>query len=532
MKYSSKNISYTETNCFSKIVIDYLSGNENLKPFYTFENNINGINEAIESRKKIKVNREVLIEHFNKNYLNVASEKQQQNISSLKKENCFTITTAHQPNIFTGPLYVVYKILHIIKLAETLNKDHKDYHFVPVFFMGSEDADIDELGQINIQNNKLQWQTKQTGAVGRMLVDDHFLKLIKIIESQIAVNPFGAELIQIFSSCYSKGKTIQQATFELINNLFAEWGLLVLMPDDTLLKNTFKAVIKKELTEQFSHKIVENTNTKLSAFYKTQASGRDINLFYLIDDKRERIIFKDNEFFIENLNIKFTKNELMDEVENHSERFSPNVILRPVFQETILPNICFIGGGGELAYWLQLKNVFEAAKVFYPVLILRNSFLIYNNQQADKINQMNLSEADLFLSVDELFTQLVLQQTTNNLSIKKNIENSKKNYVDIANSVKKIDATLENHVLAISTKALHKLEQLEKKILRAEKRKFIHQKNQLQHIKNQLFPNNSLQERVENFSYFYSLYRKNILQCILNSSNSIEQKFCCITIDK
>ncbi len=525
MDFNCNYISYQQTGFFSKIVTDYLAGESDLQPFYQHLPNKQGIKDAI-AAKKSTVDRNLLVNYFKNQYSNTQlTTLQQQHIDLLQQENCFTVTTAHQPNIFTGPLYFIYKILHAVKLASELNIEFPDNKFVPVYYMGSEDADLDELGNITVQGKKLVWQTSQTGAVGRMKIDKNFLQLIKEIEGQIAVNEFGAELVSIFSNAYSLGKTVEQATFELVNNLFAEFGLLVLLPDNADLKRAFIPTITKELTEQFSRKAVDKTNTELVKHYKTQAAGREINLFYLVDDKRERIEKKDGLFIIEKLNASFTLDEILEELNNHPERFSPNVILRPVFQETILPNVAFIGGGGELAYWLQLKNVFQEVNIPYPVLVLRNSFLFYKKAQLDKLERMNYSIADLFVNTEILFTNLVNKESANNLSLQNQLVEARNFYNNLKVQASSIDATLEIHIEAIAIKAIKKIEQLEKKMLRAEKRKYLDQKNQLQNIKADLFPDNSLQERTENFSFFYSIFGKEFLKIILSSSKGLQQQF-------
>jgi bacillithiol biosynthesis cysteine-adding enzyme BshC len=530
MDFNCNYISYQQTGFFSKIVTDYLAGESNLKPCYQHLPNKQGIKDAI-AAKRSTVDRNLLVNYFKNQYSNAKlTNLQQWHIDLLQQENCFTVTTAHQPNIFTGPLYFIYKILHAIKLASDLNTEFPDNKFVPVYYMGSEDADLDELGNIAIQGKKLVWNTTQTGAVGRMKIDKNFLQLIKEIEGQIGVNEFGAELVSIFSKAYSLEKTVEQATFELVNDLFADFGLLILLPDNEDLKRAFIPTITKELTEQFSRKAVESTNTELVKHYKTQAAGRDVNLFYLIDNKRERIEKKDDLFIVEKLDLSFTHDAILQELNEHPERFSPNVILRPVFQETILPNVAFIGGGGELAYWLQLKNVFQEVNISYPVLVLRNSFLLYKKLQLEKLEKMNYGISNLFANTEILFTNLVLKQSANNLSLQNALKETRIFYNNLKTQAKSVDATLEAHTEAIAVKALYRIEQLEKKILRAEKRKFSDQKNQLQNIKEDLFPNNSLQERTENFSYFYSLYGKELLKVILSSSKGLQQQFGLIEI--
>ena len=385
-------ISYHQTGYFSKLVIDYLTNEKALQPFYNYCPQPEHIEAAIQQKKDFK-HRTVLVEQLQKQYegLNI-SGKTSLNIQSLSDENTFTVTTAHQPNIFTGPLYVVYKIFHVIKLAEELNQKFSRYHFVPVYFMGSEDADLDELNNITVNERNYLWQTKQTGAVGRMKVDKALLQLMNELEGQLSVLPYGNELMRTFRTAYKEKTTIQQATLHLINTLFGGYGLVILIPDNTVLKKLFQPVIQKELTEQFSHKAVEQTVQKLEAHYKVQASGRKINLFYLIDDKRERIEIQNSKFKIQSLEIEFTPEEILKELDEHPERFSPNVILRGAYQETILPNIAFIGGGGELAYWLEYKKMFEAHKILYPILVPRNFVTIIDKGTKTKIEKLNFLE--------------------------------------------------------------------------------------------------------------------------------------------
>ncbi len=518
-------IPYEQTGYFSKLIVDYLHNAQPLQSFYNFPPTLQGIKDSISQRKLFK-HRQLLVDELQKQYNGLTlSGKASENIQLLLKENTFTVTTAHQPNIFTGPLYVVYKIFHTIKLAEELNEQIEDYSFVPVYFMGSEDADLEELNNITINQRKYVWQTKQTGAVGRMTVDKNLLRLINEIEGQLSVLPFGNELIQFFKGSYKEGDTIQQATLKLLNSLFGEYGLIVLIPDNPSLKKVFQPVVEKELKEQFSYRAVSGTTKKLGEHYKVQASGREINMFYLIDNKRERIELRDTKYEVQSLNKEWTQEEILKELDEHSERFSPNVILRGTLQETILPNIAFIGGGGELAYWLELKEVFKQADVPFPVLLLRNSFLVIEEKQNQTIKKLGLTEADIFNDEHALMKVIVDTNTNSKYALNGELKSFEDLYGILETRSANIDTTLTHHVEALKTKAIKKLVELEKKLLRAEKRKFAEQQIQIKKLKSILFPNNNLQERVENISGLYGLYGKNILDSIYHHSKGIEQQF-------
>lgn len=526
MEINCSHIPYQQTGFFSRIVIDYLEENEELKPFYKHPVSIDGIKESIKARKSFNTNRPLLVNELKKQYQHLRlTVKQQSNLDALLSNDTFTITTAHQPNIFTGPLYFIYKILHAIKLADDLKQQLPQNHFVPFYYMGSEDADLDELNFIQLNGEKLTWQTKQTGAVGRMKVDKNLLEMINLIAGQINVNQHGTELSDLFKQCFTEGKTIQQATFELVNALFADYGLLVLIPDNATLKKEFQPIIEKELTTQFSHLAVKTTIENLSKNYKVQAGGRDVNLFYLIDNKRERIEIEGVNYIVASLNLSWTKQEILEELNNFPERFSANVILRGVFQETILPNIAFIAGGGELAYWLELKNVFENAQVPYPTLILRNSFLLINRNHKKLITSLKLTIIDLFKSEINLSNNFVKNESVQQLSLQLEKDRLIQLYEDLKNTLKKVDQSLIEHTAALQTQAVKKLNALEKKVLKAEKRKFKEQLDQITRLKNGLFPNNNLQERVENFAQYYSVEGKNWLQKIYDCSNGLQQQF-------
>ncbi len=526
MEITCSHIPYQQTGFFSKIVIDYLEGQEQLKPFYKHPVSMDGIKAAIEARKNFATNRELLVTELQKQYEGLPlSEKQQASLASLLSNDTFTITTAHQPNIFTGPLYFIYKIVHAIKLADELRKQLPQYNFVPVYYMGSEDADLDELGFINLNGEKLVWQTAQTGAVGRMVVDKNLVSLIENIGGQINVNQYGVQLTDLFKRCYALGKTIQQATLELVNSLFGELGLLVLIPDNAALKRSFESIIEQEISNQFSYKAVKQTINELGQHYKVQAGGRELNLFYLIDNKRERIEIKGVNYVIVDLNIEWTQEEILAELRQFPERFSANVILRGVFQETVLPNIAFIGGGGELAYWLELKKVFETANVPYPMLLLRNSFLLIDSKYKQLIDKLNLSITDIFKQELDLINDLVKEHSTNQLLLKPEKEELAIFYNKLKQLAQAVDTSLVEHTEALQVKALKRIEGLEKKLLRAEKRKFDEQSRQVHTLKQSLFPNNSLQERVDNFSTYYSKEGDNWIKNLYEASEALKGSF-------
>ncbi len=526
MNFSATKISYRNTNSFSRLVLDYLDSAEQLKDFYTYSTDIEGLKKAVADRKNFPVNRAVLVAELKEQYKSTEiSDKLKDNLEALLSENTFTICTAHQPNIFTGHLYFVYKILHAIKLSEELATAISDKRFVPVYYMGSEDADLDELGEIYINGSNYKWNTAQKGAVGRMFIDKEFIKIIDAIAGQLAVEKFGEEIIQMIRFCYKENNTIENATFQFVHSLFNKYGLVILMPDNPIFKNEFKTVIKKELAEQFSEKVVMATAAKFPKEYKVQAAGRKINLFYLKDNFRERIEKDGSRFKVANTSFYFSAGEIEAEVDLNPERFSPNVILRPVFQETILPNVAFIGGGGEIAYWLELKSVFKGANVFFPPLILRNSFTVIEKKATDKIEILGFKEDDIFKTENQLLEEIVLRDTKIKLDIKEEKEAVKNIYDRVKDITAAVDSTLNCHVHALKTQVLNKLEILEKKMLKAQKKKFDAQQRQIKKIKSNVNPLNNLQERVDNILVYLAIYGDSFIDLLYKEQTVFSSEF-------
>lgn len=527
MTFISTRLPYRQTNAFAKTVLDYIDQADALKPFHKHPVTLSGIQNAIEARKQFPTNREALVQELKKQYAAVnTGEKVSKNIETLLSPDTFTITTAHQNNIFTGPLYFIYKIIHTIRLASYLKQSQPQYNFVPVFYMGTEDADLDELNHTWVNGEKLVWETKQTGAVGRMIIDKALVKLVEKMEGQLTVLPHGAEIVSLLKQFYKEGTTLQDATFRFVHHLFGDKGLVVLLPDNAALKREMIPVFEDDLLHQTASGIVEQTADKLEKTgYKVQAHPREINLFYLKDNERVRIEKRNGQWSIVNGQYSFDETAVLKELLEYPDRFSPNVILRGLYQETILPNIAFIGGGGETAYWLQLKELFDHYKVPFPLLVLRNSFLIIEKKWQERISKLGFAADDFFLPADQLLNKVVARESKNKTTLNGSFTETEALYDLLKKQASSVDSTLGKHVDALRIKAIYRLQELEKKMLRAEKRKFTDQQRQIQMIKENLFPGGGLQERKENMSYYYAKWGKEFLAELFNASLSLEQEF-------
>ncbi|HEV3413842.1 MAG TPA: bacillithiol biosynthesis cysteine-adding enzyme BshC [Puia sp.] len=532
MDWTEHHLSINQTGYFSRIITDYLDQADALKPFYAHPPTAEGLDRSLKARKRQArpVDRSALVNALQAQYASAESvPKVQANIGLLADENTFTVCTAHQPAIFTGHLYFIYKILHTIRLAGSLKTQYPDHNFIPVFWMGSEDADLDELGTIYLGGDTLTWETKQSGAVGRMKTKG-LDKLLYRIEGQLSVQPFGPQLIALLKECYLESPDIQTATFRLLHRLFGEYGLIVLIADLPSLKKLMTPVFEDDLFKQTPAAIVSETIDKIPAHYKVQANPREINLFYLKDDLRGRIGREGEYFIVHGSPLRFTEPEMREELQRYPERFSPNVILRGLFQETVLPNLAFIGGGGETAYWLELKALFEHYRVPFPVLILRNSFLLIDRQWQEKIGRAGFSLTDLFKPAEELVNEIVRRESEHPLSLEREISEANRYYETLKALTRPVDPSLEQHVEALQAKALEPIRTLEKKLLKAEKRKYGDLQRQVQTLKTALFPGGTLQERVENFLPWYALYGPEFLAGLYAHSPALDQDFIVLSL--
>jgi len=201
------------------------------------------------------------------------------------------------------------------------------------------------------------------------------------------------------------------------------------------------------------------------------------------------------------------------------------VILRGLYQSTVLPDIAFIGGGGETAYWLELKNLFDNYSVPYPLLVIRNSFLIIENKWKEKIGKAGLASSDIFREESVLLNDRVKKESSNQLSLEKEIAAAENYYDHLKSIAARIDASMLQHVESLSTKAIKEIKELEKKLLRNEKRKFENIQRQIHEIKAALFPLDNLQERIENFIPYYALWGKAFIEVLYKYSLALEQEF-------
>jgi len=510
-----EHVDLAETECFSSIFIDYIQQKDSLKPFYKSFPDVETFGELIKERQLSPQNRLILENVIFEQYGALQPrEAVTQNIHDLSDSKTFTVTTGHQLNIFTGPLYFIYKIATAINACNQLKAAYPDYNFVPVYWMASEDHDLEEISHFNLFGKSYKWETNQTGPVGRMI--PHSLN--QIIDQL-------PEDVPLFEKAYLDNSNLTDAVRYYVHELFGNHGLVVIDAADSRLKSIFSPIIEKDLFENKANELVNETSNRLNeAGYKTQAFSREINFFYMEKGLRSRIVREDGVFKVLDTDKTFTDEEIKKLLKEKPELFSPNVIMRPLYQETILPNIAYIGGPAEIAYWLQLKDVFEHHKKPFPALMPRVFGMIINKAIGKKIKKLKFSGTELFKPNHVLKEEYLKKHSDSEFDLHAEQGEIGEVFEKIKQQAEEIDASLTGFIGAEGAKALKSLENISKRLKKAEEQNNETAMQQIDTVKEKLFPGGGLQERHDNFLNFY-LNSPTFIEILLHKFDAFAYQF-------
>lgn len=524
-----KKIAFNEIESIPQLIKDFLNheigGFE--KHTFSFDNFAEHIHLKQNSFEQSQ--REIIFKALSDQLSNLQlSTKQKQNIESLKASNTFTITTGHQLNLFSGPVFFVYKILQTIKTCKNLTEEFPEFNFVPVYWMASEDHDFEEINHFKTENNYYEINEKSGGAVGRININDIFF--ISEFEKEFKDSIFGTELILMLKEAYKTGNTLTEAIKILVNRLFSDFGLLILDGDSIELKSQIKDVFKDELTNFSLHETSKDKVNFLTEKYgKVQVNPREINLFYLTET-RGRIDFDGKNYIIVDTDKKFSQEEILSELENFPERFSPNALMRPVYQEKVLPNLAYIGGNAEIMYWLELKDYFSQLNIPFPILIPRSSMLFIKDKTLGKVEKLDLKIEDFFLN----FTQITNAKILYKNSVLESLDTQENRLINNFSQLKSLAETTEksfgNMVKAEEVRQLKSFKRLKKRLLHAEKIKQNELLERLENLFLDVHPAKTWQERIFNFSVFFADYGYAWLDACLEEMEVEQSKLIIVAI--
>ena len=525
-------IDLSETGHFSSLLVNYLNEAPELSSFYSHPPTLEGFRHAIGEKGYAEADRTILVNTINEQYYGLeVSDAVKRNIALLKDPSTFTVTTGHQLCMFTGPLYFIYKIATTINLASALNREFPGNNFVPVYWMASEDHDFIEVNHAHVFGKTLTWEKDAKGAVGK-LDTLGVTVIIQQLEHMLVNEPHGKELLAILREAYTGSNTLADATRALVNRLFGAYGLVVIEPDSKALKQQFVKVMMEDMLTGINNKLVSGSISKLETQgLPAQVSPREINLFYMHEGSRERIEREGNGFKVLNTGIVFTEEQIIREIQEHPERFSPNVVLRPLFQQMVLPNIAYVGGPAEIAYWFEYKAMFDHHGVRFPVLMPRNFVMLFDKPLNERLEKLSMNRIELFAKTDDLVRSFVSRNSGEVLDIASEEEQVKNVYRSLLAKAEKLDPTLKFVVEAELQKQLNAMKNIQAKLVRAEKQRQETSVNQVRKIKDKLFPEGMLQERYDNFIPYYARHGKKMIEMLMPSLDPFEYKLLMLDLE-
>lgn len=521
INYTPSQVPLSGTPLAGGLVKKYLEADPEIKPLiYQFPDD-RGFIEAVSRRKETTTNREVLVDTLSRQYRDLEKSGEEvpdivkRNIEKLSSGATLTVTTGHQLQLAGGPLFFTYKLLTTIRLADELKHKFSDLNIVPVFWMATEDHDIAEIDHFFSSRQSYQWDTDYHGPAGKALCTN--LETIwQQLENDLSGKPFTGELMELLRAAYVSTNNLSLATRIFVNRLFGKYGLLILDPDDARLKAEMIDIFSDELISKPTYRIVNDTINQHSVIGNPQVNPREINLFYINESGRHRIVEEGDKLMVLDGDLSFTKEEIITELSLHPERFSPNVLLRPVYQEKILPNLAYVGGPGEMAYWLECKMLFDHFNILFPLLVPRNNLLLIDPGTENRMTKLGWSDSQLFTDPDSWIREYTGRHSELTDPFPALSEKITTQYEALQQELIKIDPTLSPVVLAEQQKALKGLSQIKDKWIRAEKRKQETAINQFHRVRDSIFPNGTFQERHESLLGYYANYGSAVLDSWIN----------------
>jgi bacillithiol biosynthesis cysteine-adding enzyme BshC len=512
MNFSTRTLALSETRQFSNLFLDYVNEVAALAPFYTYSPTEDGLVKAASANNYHEAHRIVLADVIKRQYETSGTTLPADLHTKLAVTGTLTVCTGHQLVLLGGPLFFVYKILTAIKTAALLEK-RLQCAVVPVFWMAGEDHDIDEIRSVQLFGKTLSWDETGGGPVGRLRTDSLQPFLAELAQI-LGTAPGAAEMAQTMQQIYAPGSSLTDATRRFVHYLFGG-KVLCLDPDEAALKHLFLPQLRAELESGIGLQPLSQSIAALEAAgYEAQVNPRPVNLFYITDTTRERIDRHGENFILANSNREIERTALLAELEQQPQNFSPNVVLRPLYQQHILPNIAYIGGPGELAYWLEYRTMFEAQQIAFPVLLPRAFMLVLDNGTASKLAKLNVDVTELFLPADELVKNYIKRTAGSQISFEAEQEALQQLFAGITSKATATDATLRGAAESTLQQMKNSLAALESKVVRAAKQREETSIDQLRKLRDKILPGNVLQERSDNILPLLLRYGHEFVQAL------------------
>ncbi|MEJ2493678.1 MAG: bacillithiol biosynthesis cysteine-adding enzyme BshC [Ignavibacteriaceae bacterium] len=525
-------INFSDIPGHQNLFLDYLYEFENVAKYYKY--NFRDREQYKRIFKSIvdsdNPNRKKLKPILEKQYVDISkSDKTNKNIELLSKDNTLAIVTGQQLGILGGPLYTFYKIITIIKLSNFLNERYDDFNFVPVFWLAGDDHDFNEVRAISVIDKDNNIKTvgykeeidpeEAKLSIGKIKFDETIEEFFSTLNDSLRDTEFKQPLLEELKNYYKTDETFTTAFQKLIHSVFDEYGLVILNPQERDVKELLKPIFKKEITDFREHteKLV-HLSAELEEIYHAQVKVKPVNLFFSTEDGRYSIEPVENEYKLKRKRKSFTQEELLDLVETEPERFSPNVLLRPICQDYILPTAFYIGGPSEVAYFAQATLLYDFYKIQTPIIYPRSSATLLETNINKILEKYNVAIDDIFFGAEELKKKVIHSLTENRVDdIFAEAENEIELTFDrLREKLFELDKTIADTSKKYRGKIVSALSELKGKAEQAQNQKYEVTLRQLDRACTIIFPAGQLQERTINYTYFIDKYGKEFIDKIFS----------------
>ena len=476
---------------------DYGNDEPFLHQFYGNRPNLEGLQKQTLQKTLSPSQRMLLAEELEMQYSHFPKHAEvSKNINLLKEQNTFTVTTGQQLHIYLGPLYVYWKIISTIVTCRILQQNQPEKNFVPIFWLAGEDHDFEEISELQIDEIKFNWENKpaKPAATGRLSTSG-LSEIGEALDKHFSTDISWKKYSEVFKRVYQPTNTLAKATTEVLNELFGHLGLVILDADSKTLKSSFVHVIKSDILHNQIEPLIEQQSLSLEQKYKRQLKIKGLNHFYLLDGSREKIVKSKAVYKLASGKTLGDSAWMQNEIEIFPERFSPNAALRPLYQETILPNIAYVGGPAEIAYWMQLNSVFDHFSQEFPVLLARKHMFVLEFKHIQKLKKMKISPETLLL--DEVSFEKVFNKSIGftEINLNQEIEQLAATRKEILDKIASIGAFSIREYAKHTATNIRLLKKANKQLKQAQQQRFKQKKAKVLEIKHTLLKKNYLQER-------------------------------------
>lgn len=453
----------------------------------------------------------------------------------LEQPETLAVVTGQQPGMIGGPLYTFYKAFTAIELSKSLAGQFPMFSFVPVFWIETEDHDLEEISSVHVLSSEglletIQYVPSQIAAnpeqpwrrqAGPFALEEESLQqFFSGLASSLAPTDFSAELFELLRRCYTPGRSIAHAFASLFAHYFRTEGLLAIDANSRELKSLATELFRREIetSPQLSDRIVLQSE-KLEETYHAQVKPRALNLFY-VNEEGERLPIVEREksgegatlharsFFLKGSRKSFTLSELLAVLDEHPERFSPNVVMRPLYQDSLLPTVAYVAGPGEMAYFAQFQPLYEWAGLPMPLIRPRVTSTLIEERLERLFSKFRISPEDVLSEAHGRNTALLNEMIESGLAPKfeEALVSVDGSLEALRETVARAEPTLDGALTSLKGKVLTAIRDFEHKTLAAERKRHTATKAQLDKLLAALLPAAELQERELNLVYFLNKY--------------------------